>query len=86
MPPPTKIAAVEKDQTDRNRTCPFPFTGNRFEFRAVGGSATCAGPMTVLNTIVARQLQNFRQEVDDRARQNSDEKALNRLAADDGSD
>ena len=66
----TKIAAIERDQTDRNRTSPFPFTGNRFEFRAVGGSATCAAPMTVLNTIVANQLQAFKQEVDDRAELN----------------
>ena len=55
----TKIAAIEKDQTDRNRTSPFPFTDNRFEFRAVGGTANCAAPMTVLNTIVANQLQAF---------------------------
>ncbi len=49
----TKIAAIEKDQTDRNRTSPFPFVDNRFEFRAVGGTANSAAPMTVLNTIVA---------------------------------
>lgn len=41
------------DASDRNRTSPFAFTGNKFEFRAVGSSQTCAWPMTVLNTIVA---------------------------------
>jgi glutamine synthetase len=66
----SKIAAIERDKTDRNRTSPFPFTGNRFEFRAVGGSATCAAPMTVLNTIVSNQLQAFKQEVDERTKQN----------------
>ena len=65
----TKIAAIEKDQTDRNRTSPFPFTDNRFEFRAVGGTANCAAPMTVLNTIVANQLQAFKEEVDSRSQQ-----------------
>ncbi len=62
----TKISTIEKDQTDRNRTSPFPFVDNRFEFRAVGGSANCAAPMTVLNTIVANQLQAFKKEVDSR--------------------
>ena len=62
----TKIAAIEKDQTDRNRTSPFPFVDNRFEFRAVGGSTNSAAPMTVLNTIVANQLQAFKKEVDGR--------------------
>lgn len=52
------------DNTDRNRTSPFAFTGNRFEFRAVGSSANCASPMTVLNTIVAYQLKQFKKEVD----------------------
>ena len=66
----TKIATIEKDQTDRNRTSPFPFVDNRFEFRAVGGSANCAGPMTVLNTIVANQLQAFKKEVDSRNQHN----------------
>jgi glutamine synthetase len=66
----TKITTIEKDQTDRNRTSPFPFTGNRFEFRAVGGSANCAAPMTVLNTIVANQLQAFKKEVENRGEHN----------------
>jgi glutamine synthetase len=52
------------DNTDRNRTSPFAFTGNKFEFRAVGSSANCANPMTVLNTIMAQTLRNFKQEVD----------------------
>jgi glutamine synthetase len=52
------------DNTDRNRTSPFAFTGNKFEFRAVGSSANCANPMTVLNTIMAETLTNFKKEVD----------------------
>lgn len=52
------------DNTDRNRTSPFAFTGNKFEFRAVGSSANCANPMTVLNTIVAQTLKDFKKEVD----------------------
>ncbi|MDR0726081.1 MAG: glutamine synthetase III [Prevotellaceae bacterium] len=52
------------DNTDRNRTSPFAFTGNRFEFRAVGSSANCAGAMIALNTAVAEQLIEFKKEVD----------------------
>lgn len=52
------------DNTDRNRTSPFAFTGNKFEFRAVGSSANCANAMTVLNTIMAETLRNFRRDVD----------------------
>ena len=52
------------DNTDRNRTSPFAFTGHRFEFRAVGSSANCAGAMIVLNTAVADQLTEFRRSVD----------------------
>ena len=52
------------DNTDRNRTSPFAFTGNRFEFRAVGSEANCACAMLVLNTAVAEQLTLFKQEVD----------------------
>jgi glutamine synthetase len=59
-----RIPAVMLDNTDRNRTSPFAFTGNKFEFRAVGSSANCAGPMTVLASIVAHQLQVFRKSVD----------------------
>ncbi|MCB0458684.1 MAG: glutamine synthetase III [Flavobacteriaceae bacterium] len=59
-----KIPDVLLDNTDRNRTSPFAFTGNKFEFRAVGSMANCANPMTVLNTIVAKQLKDFKIEVD----------------------
>ena len=59
-----RIPQIMLDNTDRNRTSPFAFTGNKFEFRAVGSSANCAGPMTVLNTIVAKQLRDFKREVD----------------------
>ncbi|MBW7892149.1 MAG: glutamine synthetase III, partial [Chitinophagaceae bacterium] len=52
------------DNTDRNRTSPFAFTGNKFEFRAVGSTANCGIPVTVLNTIVARTLTSFKTEVD----------------------
>ncbi|MFA7687731.1 MAG: glutamine synthetase III [Moheibacter sp.] len=59
-----KIPEILLDNTDRNRTSPFAFTGNKFEFRAVGSSANCAEPMMVLNTIVAHQLKKFKTEVD----------------------
>ena len=59
-----KIPDVLLDNTDRNRTSPFAFTGNKFEFRAVGSTANCANPMTVLSTIVAKQLTDFKIEVD----------------------
>ncbi|WP_405564933.1 glutamine synthetase III [Polaribacter sp. Asnod6-C07] len=59
-----KIPVILLDNTDRNRTSAFAFTGNKFEFRAVGSSANCAIPMTVLNTIVAKQLKEFKIEVD----------------------
>jgi len=59
-----KIPEILLDNTDRNRTSPFAFTGNKFEFRAVGSSANCANPMTVLNSIVAKQLIDFKKEVD----------------------
>ncbi|MFD1163588.1 glutamine synthetase III family protein [Hwangdonia seohaensis] len=59
-----KIPDVLLDNTDRNRTSPFAFTGNKFEFRAVGSTANCGDPMTVLNTIVAKQLKDFKVEVD----------------------
>ncbi len=52
------------DNTDRNRTSPFAFTGNKFEFRAVGSTQNCANPMTVLNTIVADTLTSFKKDVD----------------------
>ncbi len=59
-----KIPEILLDNTDRNRTSPFAFTGNKFEFRAVGSTANCANPMTVLNAIVAKQLKDFKKEVD----------------------
>jgi len=60
-----KIPEILLDNTDRNRTSPFAFTGNKFEFRAVGSTANCANPMTVLNSIVAKQLIEFKKEVDE---------------------
>jgi glutamine synthetase len=59
-----KIPEILLDNTDKNRTSPFAFTGNKFEFRAVGSWTNCAKPMTVLNTIVAKQLKEFKKEVD----------------------
>lgn len=58
------IPELFQDNTDRNRTSPFAFTGNKFEFRAVGSTANCANPMTVLNTIMAETLKQFKKEVD----------------------
>ena len=59
-----EIPEVFVDNTDRNRTSPFAFTGNRFEFRAVGSCANCAGAMTTLNAAVAEQLIAFKEEVE----------------------
>lgn len=59
-----KIPEILLDNTDRNRTSPFAFTGNKFEFRAVGSTANCANPMTVLSAIVAKQLIDFKAKVD----------------------
>ncbi len=59
-----EIPEIFVDNTDRNRTSPFAFTGNRFEFRAVGSSANCAGAMTTLNAAVAEQLIEFKAAVD----------------------
>jgi glutamine synthetase len=59
-----KIPQILKDNTDRNRTSPFAFTGNKFELRAVGSSANSASPMTILNVIVADQLKKFKYDVD----------------------
>jgi len=59
-----KMPELAKDNTDRNRTSPFAFTGNKFEFRAVGSSANCAPGMIILNTIVANQLVIFKQDVE----------------------
>ncbi len=59
-----QIPELLMDNTDRNRTSPFAFTGNKFEFRAVGSSANCASPMLVLNTIVSETLKQFKIDVD----------------------
>jgi len=59
-----RIPEIILDNTDRNRTSPFAFTGNRFEFRAVGSSANCASAMIALNTAIADQLVKFKIEVD----------------------
>src|SRR5215208_7120970 len=58
------IPELLMDNTDRNRTSPFAFTGNKFEFRAVGSSANCANAMTTLNTILAETLKGFKKDVD----------------------
>lgn len=59
-----KIPEILLDNTDRNRTSPFAFTGNKFEFRAVGSAANCSSSMIAVNTIMSRQLREFRKEVD----------------------
>ncbi len=59
------LPAIPKDTTDRNRTSPFAFTGNKFEFRMLGSSFSVAGPNIVLNTIVAKELNEFYQELCD---------------------
>lgn len=59
-----KIPEILLDNTDRNRTSPFAFTGNKFEFRAIGSSANCSAAMVVINSIVAKQLQQFKKDVD----------------------
>lgn len=59
------LPAIPKDTTDRNRTSPFAFTGNKFEFRMLGSSFSVAGPNTVINTIVAKSLKGFYQELVD---------------------
>jgi glutamine synthetase len=59
-----KIPEILLDNTDRNRTSPFAFTGNKFEFRAVGSTANCATPMIALNAAMAQQLKVFKKEVD----------------------
>ena len=59
-----KIPEILLDNTDRNRTSPFAFTGNKFEMRGVGAKTNSAKPMTILNMIVAKQLQEFKKEVD----------------------
>jgi glutamine synthetase len=65
-----KIPEILLDNTDRNRTSPFAFTGNKFEFRAVGSSSSCSKAMTPLNLVVANQLKQFKKEVDQLLEQN----------------
>jgi glutamine synthetase len=76
-----KIPQIMLDNTDRNRTSPFAFTGNKFEFRAVGSSANCASAMIVLNTIMAKQLKEFKKSVDVRIKkgEGKDEAILKEL-------
>lgn len=69
-----KIPQIILDNTDRNRTSPFAFTGNKFEFRAVGSEQNVAEPMTVLNLIMANQLKKFHTEVSDRIKKGEDKK------------
>ncbi len=59
-----RIPEILLDNTDRNRTSPFAFTGNKFELRAVGSAANCAQPMTIMNTMMAEQLKQFKNDVD----------------------
>lgn len=70
----SRIPNLTRDNTDRNRTSPFAFTGNKFEYRAVGSSANSASPMVVLNTIVANQLVEFRKEMEERLIAGEDKK------------
>jgi glutamine synthetase len=67
-----KLPQLLLDNTDRNRTSPFAFTGNKFEFRAVGSSANCANAMITLNTIVAHRLNQFKKDVDARIAKGDD--------------
>lgn len=69
-----KIPHIILDNTDRNRTSPFAFTGNKFEFRAVGSDQNVAEPMTVLNLIMAKQLKDFHAEVTERVGKGEDKK------------
>lgn len=69
-----KIPQIILDNTDRNRTSPFAFTGNKFEFRAVGSEQNVAEPMTVLNLIMANQLKSFHEEVSQRIKKGEDKK------------
>ena len=76
-----KIPQILLDNTDRNRTSPFAFTGNKFEFRAVGSAANCSQAMIVLNTIMAAQLKDFKKSVDSRIKKgdSKDEAILKEL-------
>ncbi|HEY8279868.1 MAG TPA: glutamine synthetase III [Bdellovibrionota bacterium] len=68
----SKIPAVARDNTDRNRTSPFAFTGNKFEFRAVGSSASCSLPMACLNAAVAEAMGDMAKQLKDRTKNGGD--------------
>lgn len=69
------VPVLELDATDRNRTSPFPFTGNKFEYRAVGASANCSAALTILQTAVADQLRHFHEAVTKRVAAGADQEA-----------
>lgn len=71
----SKIPAVARDNTDRNRTSPFAFTGNKFEFRAVGSSASCSFPMACLNTAVAESISEISAQLKQRLKNGGDRDA-----------
>ncbi|MFP4369347.1 MAG: glutamine synthetase III [Candidatus Kapaibacterium sp.] len=71
----SRVPAISKDSTDRNRTSPLPFTGNKFEFRAVGSSVNVSTPVTMLNLIMADRLKKFKSEVDDHINSGKDKEA-----------
>jgi glutamine synthetase len=73
------LANFSRDNTDRNRTSPFAFTGNKFEFRMVGSSATLANPNTVLNTIVSEMLDRMSFEIEERGKDEALETAVMRI-------
>ena len=68
-----RIPSIIQDGTDRNRTSPFAFTGNRFEFRAAGSSANCAAAMIVINAAMAHQLRMFKEQIDEYMNQGMDQ-------------
>lgn len=70
------IPEIPKDHSDRNRTSPFAFTGNKFEFRAVGSSQNCAFPITLLNTAVAKELNNILDEIESHLKEKKGKEAL----------
>ena len=75
----TSLPPLPRDSTDRNRTSPFAFTGNKFEFRAVGSSQSCAGPNIVLNTIMAESLRHLANRIEDAARKSGLEVAVQQV-------
>lgn len=71
----SKIPNLELDNTDRNRTSPFAFTGNKFEIRMAGSSVNCASPMTAINTMMGMQLSHFKEDVDELLAKNMEKDA-----------